>query len=128
MSKEPTPVQRLLDDFAPTLADLTDRVLFGEVWERTELSKRDRSLVSSCLGCFESSRPVAVSSELRHPERSEEVRVDRGDHASGVLCRLAQRHELHHDRKGAFFLRPKRDARTSKGSVEEFLCQREAIL
>jgi len=46
MSKEPTPVQRLLGDFAPTLADLTDRVLFGEVWERTELSKCDRSLVT----------------------------------------------------------------------------------
>jgi 4-carboxymuconolactone decarboxylase len=46
MSKEPTPVQKLLGDFAPTLADLTDRVLFGEVWERTDLSKRDRSLVT----------------------------------------------------------------------------------
>ena len=31
MSKEPTPVQKLLGDFALTLVDLTDRVLFGEV-------------------------------------------------------------------------------------------------
>jgi len=46
MSKEPTPVQKLLGDFAPTLVDLTDRVLFGEVWEHTDLSKRDRSLVT----------------------------------------------------------------------------------
>jgi 4-carboxymuconolactone decarboxylase len=46
MSKEPSPVQKLLGDFAPTLADLTDRVLFGEVWERPQLSKRDRSLVT----------------------------------------------------------------------------------
>ena len=31
---------------APKLADLTDTVLFGDVWERPGLSKRDRSLVT----------------------------------------------------------------------------------
>ena len=46
MSKEPSAVQKLLGDFAPKLVDLTDRVLFGDVWERPELSKRDRSLVT----------------------------------------------------------------------------------
>jgi 4-carboxymuconolactone decarboxylase len=46
MSNEPTPAQRLLGDFAPKLVDLTDRVLFGDVWERPELSKRDRSLAT----------------------------------------------------------------------------------
>jgi len=33
-------------DVAPELARLTDEVLFGQVWERTELSKRDRSLIT----------------------------------------------------------------------------------
>lgn len=34
----------------PALADLSDRVLFGDVWERTALGKRDRSLVTvACL-------------------------------------------------------------------------------
>jgi 4-carboxymuconolactone decarboxylase len=33
-------------DIAPELQDLTDEVLFGRVWERTELSKRDRSLIT----------------------------------------------------------------------------------
>jgi 4-carboxymuconolactone decarboxylase len=33
-------------DFAPKLAQLTDDVLFGDVWERPELSKRDRRLVT----------------------------------------------------------------------------------
>jgi len=42
----PTPVQRLMGDVAPKLADLTDSVLFGDVWERPQLSKRDRSLVT----------------------------------------------------------------------------------
>jgi 4-carboxymuconolactone decarboxylase len=33
-------------DVAPALGDYTDEVLFGQVWERSELSKRDRSLVT----------------------------------------------------------------------------------
>lgn len=44
--KEPTVAQRLVGDFAPKLAQLTDDVLFGDIWERTELSPRDRSLVT----------------------------------------------------------------------------------
>jgi len=37
-------------DIAPALATYTDDVLFGDVWERPELSKRDRSLVTvACL-------------------------------------------------------------------------------
>jgi len=41
-----TPAQRLVGDFAPKLVSLTDDVLFGDVWERPELSKRDRSLIT----------------------------------------------------------------------------------
>ena len=32
--------------FAPKLVELTDRVLFDDVWARTELSPRDRSLAT----------------------------------------------------------------------------------
>jgi 4-carboxymuconolactone decarboxylase len=46
MSKEPSAVRQLLGDFAPKLVELTDDVLFGDVWERSELSKRDRSLAT----------------------------------------------------------------------------------
>jgi 4-carboxymuconolactone decarboxylase len=46
MSKEPTAAEKMIGDFAPKLVDLTDRVLFGDIWERPELSKRDRSLVT----------------------------------------------------------------------------------
>ena len=45
-SKELSPAQKLVGGFAPKLADLTDDVLFGDVWERADLSKRDRSLVT----------------------------------------------------------------------------------
>jgi 4-carboxymuconolactone decarboxylase len=45
-SNELSPAQKLVGDIAPKLAELTDNVLFGDVWERAELSKRDRSLVT----------------------------------------------------------------------------------
>jgi 4-carboxymuconolactone decarboxylase len=41
-----TPAQRLIGDFAPKLVELTDDVLFGDVWARPELSLRDRSLIT----------------------------------------------------------------------------------
>lgn len=41
-----TRAQQLVGDFAPKLAELTDEVLFNDVWERAELSPRDRSLVT----------------------------------------------------------------------------------
>ena len=43
---EPSGVQKMIGDFAPKLAALTDDVLFGDIWERPGLSKRDRSLVT----------------------------------------------------------------------------------
>lgn len=38
--------QRAIGDIAPKLAQLTDDVLFADVWERTGLSKRDRSFAT----------------------------------------------------------------------------------
>jgi 4-carboxymuconolactone decarboxylase len=43
---QPRPSQRAIGNFAPKLAELTDDVLYGDVWERLQLSKRDRSLVT----------------------------------------------------------------------------------
>src|SRR5687768_12689827 len=43
---QPTPAQRLIGDFAPKLVELTDNVLFGDVWARPKFSPRDRSLVT----------------------------------------------------------------------------------
>jgi 4-carboxymuconolactone decarboxylase len=45
-SKFQTPAQQAIGDFAPKLVALTDDVLFGDVWERVELPKRDRSLIT----------------------------------------------------------------------------------
>ena len=46
MAQEPSAAQKMIGDVAPKLADLTDTVLFGDIWERKELSPRDRSLVT----------------------------------------------------------------------------------
>lgn len=46
MTKEHSGVRKMLGDFAPKLAELTDLVLFGDMWERPDLSKRDRSLIT----------------------------------------------------------------------------------
>lgn len=43
---QPSRAQRLLGDVAPKLAQLTDEVLFGDVWARPGLSPHDRSLVT----------------------------------------------------------------------------------
>ncbi len=42
----PSRAQQLMGDIAPKLGQLTDSVLFGDVWERPGLSRRDRSLVT----------------------------------------------------------------------------------
>ena len=44
--KKRTTVHERIGDIAPKLADLTEDVLFGDVWERRALSKRDRSLAT----------------------------------------------------------------------------------
>jgi len=46
MKADQSRAQQLMGDIAPKLADLTDNVLFGDVWERPGLAKRDRSLVT----------------------------------------------------------------------------------
>src|SRR5437764_15403501 len=45
-SQGQTPAQKMIGDFLPKMVSLTDDVLFGDVWERVELSKRDRSLIT----------------------------------------------------------------------------------
>lgn len=43
---EPSGAQKLIGDFAPKLVSLTDDVLFGDIWRRSELAPRDRSLIT----------------------------------------------------------------------------------
>ena len=65
MSREPSTAQKLIGDIAPALADLTDRVLFGEVWERPQLSRRDRSL-ATVAALVAMNRPDQLRFHLRY--------------------------------------------------------------
>ncbi len=61
---QPSRAQRLLGDVAPKLAQLTDDVLFGDVWARPGLSRRDRSLVT-VSALIAMNRPEQLRSHLK---------------------------------------------------------------
>ncbi len=46
MADEPNNARDTFGDIAPKLAEITDKVLFGDVWADDTLSPRDRSLVT----------------------------------------------------------------------------------
>ncbi len=46
MNKKSNSAEKLIGNFSPKLVELTDQVLFDDIWERKELSKRDRSLIT----------------------------------------------------------------------------------
>ena len=46
MPNESKPARGPFADIAPRLDEITQQVLFGDVWERPGLSKRDRSLIT----------------------------------------------------------------------------------
>ena len=46
MTQKMSRAQQVMGDIAPKLAELTDDVLFGDVYERPGLSQRDRSLIT----------------------------------------------------------------------------------
>jgi 4-carboxymuconolactone decarboxylase len=46
MEPKQSAAQATIGDFAPKLVELTDKVLFADVWERPGLSKRDRSMIT----------------------------------------------------------------------------------
>jgi alkylhydroperoxidase/carboxymuconolactone decarboxylase family protein YurZ len=76
-------------------ASRPDDVLFGDVWERKGLSKRDRSLitVATLVALY---RPEQLRGHLRR------ALANGVTNASGVLLRLADRHVGRRDRKGNF--------------------------
>jgi len=68
-AEQPSRAQQLLGDIAPQLADLTDDVLYGQVWANADLSGRDRSLVTvSALVAL--NRPDQLRSHLARAHRS----------------------------------------------------------
>jgi 4-carboxymuconolactone decarboxylase len=68
-NKSPTRAQQLMGGIAPKMVELTDNVLYGDVWERPQLSKRDRSLATvSALVAM--NRPDQLRSHLALARRN----------------------------------------------------------
>jgi hypothetical protein len=89
MSKPPattSAAREALRAFAPKLVDLTDNVLFGDVWERKGLGKRDRSLITcATLIALNRTEQQVGHFQRRSTTASTKEEAARGDHASGIL-------------------------------------------
>ena len=65
MSKAPSTASRdRVRAVVPKMIDLTEKVLYGDVWERPELSKRDRSLIT-CAVLVATYRPEQLKGHLQ---------------------------------------------------------------
>ncbi|MDE2581824.1 MAG: carboxymuconolactone decarboxylase family protein [Rhodospirillales bacterium] len=65
MSKAPASAAReRVRAVVPKMIDLTEKVLYGDVWERPELSKRDRSLIT-CAVLVATYRPEQLKGHLQ---------------------------------------------------------------
>lgn len=66
MSRSPSrsAARERIRDTIPKLAELSDKVLYGDIWERPQLSKRDRSLITiaALVALY---RPEQLRSHLR---------------------------------------------------------------
>jgi len=69
-----------MGDLAPKFVELTDEVLFGDIWERKELSKRERSLITvAALVALNRTDPLrfhlqrAVENGVKKQELIEEI-------------------------------------------------------
>lgn len=60
---QPSRAKMLFGDIAPKLTELTDDVLYADVWERPQLSKRDRSLIT-VAALVAMNRPPQLKSHL----------------------------------------------------------------
>ena len=76
MKEEPTNARKSFGDLAPQLAEITDMVLFGQVWEQADLSPRERSLVTlaSLVSLYRTNEmPFHFRKALENGLRREEI-------------------------------------------------------
>ncbi|BBD02788.1 MULTISPECIES: carboxymuconolactone decarboxylase family protein [Sphingobium] len=66
---QPSRAQQLMGDIDPKLAQLTDEVLLGDVWERPGLPKRDRSLIT-VAALIALNRPEQLRSHMQLARRN----------------------------------------------------------
>ena len=64
MAQAPTESRDRVRNTVPKMIELTEKVLFGDVWERPQLSKRDRSLIV-CATLIATYRPEQLRGHLK---------------------------------------------------------------
>ena len=64
MATPPSASRDAVRGIVPKLIDLSEKVLFGDVWERPNLSKRDRSLIV-CATLISTYRPEQLRGHLQ---------------------------------------------------------------
>src|SRR3974377_2032637 len=76
MADPPDPARRSFGDIAPKLAEVTDTVVFGDIWKRPGLSPRDRSLitVATLVALYRSNElPFHLKRALKNGVTREEI-------------------------------------------------------
>ena len=98
---QPTSSRDAVRDVVPALIHYTETVLFGDVWERPGLSKRDRSLiVVATLIALGREKQLVGHLERALEQRCDQGRAERGHHPSRLLRRLAGRDDRRPRRQG----------------------------
>ena len=64
MATPPSESRNAVRDTVPYLIEMTEKVLFGDIWERPNLSKRDRSMIV-CATLIATYRPEQLRGHLQ---------------------------------------------------------------
>jgi len=90
-AKRATSVEAQFGAFFPGVVQYTTDVLFRDLWLRSDLAPRERSLVTvSALIANGQTAPTHSSPQQSDGQWPDADRSLRGHHATGLLCRLAQ--------------------------------------
>ena len=64
MAQAPSASRNAVRDTVPYMIEMTEKVLFGDIWERPQLSKRDRSMIV-CATLIATYRPEQLRGHLQ---------------------------------------------------------------
>src|SRR5260370_36717881 len=89
-AREPSGAQKAFGEFAPDFVHFTDDVLFGQAWPRTELSPKERSLVTvSVLAALGASEQLTYHLGLAEQNGNTETALNEATTHSAFHARRA---------------------------------------